>query len=176
MAKKYRKMLTDWQAPYILPIMQLVQTQSKETIINWCVGYCDKRMIDIYEKAAPNDTRARDALSAAKKYIKGEIKLPEAKKVIRECQAAAREAEKNPTAQAAARTIAQCASSIYNVNNCAALIFYGALAAAYDALGIDAEWDDLLTAAEAECNKIEAALRAVAVENEPNPANITWEC
>jgi len=43
-------------------------------------------------------------------------------------------------------------------------------------LGIDADWDALVAVAAEECAKMEAALKAVAVENEPNPAKINWRC
>ena len=39
-----------------------------------------------------------------------------------------------------------------------------------------AEWDVFLSAAAEECANMEAALLAVAVQNEPNPAKINWNC
>jgi REP element-mobilizing transposase RayT len=39
MPRKYRKVLVDWQAPYIQSLMRLVETQSKVTIANWCLDY-----------------------------------------------------------------------------------------------------------------------------------------
>ena len=176
MPKKYRKMLTDWQAPYILPLLRLIETQSKQTVAHWCMDYCEAALLPVYESANPDDPRPADAISAARRWLGGEIKLPEAKTYILQCHAAAREADSNPTAQAAARAIGQCASTIHAASHCAGLIFYGALALAYDKLGIDADWDALLIVAAQECGKMEAALRAVAVHDEPNPAKINWNC
>jgi len=176
MPTKHRKMLTDWQAPYILPILRLIETQSKTTIALWCINYAEARILPIYEAGYPDDARAKDAINAARKWLASEIKLPEAKKVILSCHAAAREAEENPAAQAAARAIGQCASSIHAATHCAALMFYGALAVAYDALGVNASWDKLLEVAAAECIQMHAALQNVAIENEPNPAKINWNC
>jgi hypothetical protein len=68
--------------------------------------------------------------------------LPQAKSAILECHAVAREAEGNRAAQAAARAVGQCASTIHSPRHCIGLALYGALA----------------------------------VENEPNPANIDWNC
>ena len=175
MPKKYRKMLTDWQAPYILSLLQLIETQSKVTIVNWCVDYTEARLLPIYKTACPGDLRPEGAIRAARAWMAGEIKLPAAKEAILACHAAAREAE-NPTIQATARAIGQCASTIHAPTHSAGLIFYGALAVAYDTLGIDAPWEALLKTAEAECNRMKAALQAVAVENEPNPAKINWKC
>ena len=56
------------------------------------------------------------------------------------------------------------------------LALYGALAIAYDKLGTDASWDELLVVAAEECGKMEAALREVSVSDEPNPAKINWKC
>jgi len=175
MAKKYRKMLTDWQATYIQSLFRLIESQSKATIVNWCVDYAEVRLLPIYEAACPGDERPKDAIHAARAWMAGEIKLPAAKAVILDCHAAAREA-KNPVAEATARAIGQCASTIHAPTHSAGLMFYGALAVAYDTLGIDAPWEALLDAAEAECGRMEAALRSVAVENEPNPAKINWKC
>ena len=176
MPKKHRKMLTDYQAPYIMSILKLIETQSKATIANWCIDYAQENILPIYEKVYEHDERPKTAINAAREWLDAKIKLPEAKVAILACHAAAREAEENPAAQAAARTIGQCAATIHAPTHSAGLMFYGALALAYDKLGIDAPWDELLAVAEAECGKMEAALRTVMVEDEPNPAKIDWKC
>jgi len=176
MSKKHRKMLTDYQAPYIMSIMRLIETQSKITIANWCIDYAEANILPIYKKYYQTDQRPAQSIAAAREWLDGKIKLPEAKAAILECHAAAREAEKTPAAQAAARTIGQCAATIHAPTHSAGLMFYGALAVAYDKVGIDACWDELLAVAEAECGRMEAALRAVVVEDEPNPAKINWHC
>ena len=176
MPKKYRKMLTDWQAPYIQSIMRLIEAQSKATIANWCVGYAEIRLLPIYETAYPNDERPKLAIIAARDWLDAKIKLPQAKADILVCHAAAREAEGSPAARAAARAIGQCAATIHAPTHSAGLMFYGALAVAYDKLGIDAEWERLSEAAAEECGHMEKALRDISVDNEQNPANINWKC
>jgi hypothetical protein len=89
---------------------------------------------------------------------------------------AAREADGNPVAQASARAVGQCASTIHSARHCIGLAFYGALAVAYDRLGTDAPWEEIEQYAAEECGRMEAALHAVAVENEPNQAKIDWKC
>ena len=159
---KYRKMLNDWQAPYIQSLMRLIETQSKITLANWCLDYAESVIIPIYEKHCPGDSRPQKALNAAYEWLSGNMKLPEVKKIIlNECHAAARELESNPIAQAAARTCGQAASCIHAPTHSLGLAFYGALAVAYDKLGIDAEWDSLLSEAADECANMETALRAV---------------
>lgn len=172
----YRKMLTDYNAPYIQSLMRLIETQSKPTLANWCVGYAEKHILPIFENAYPADFRPRAALQAARSWLDGKIKLPEAKRCILACHEAARAAVQNPAAQAAARAVGQCSATIHSATHCIGLAFYGALAAAYNALGADAPWQQLEAHAAKECAKMEAALKAVAVENEPDAAKINWNC
>lgn len=173
---KPRRMLSDWEAPYIRSLVRLIETQSKTTLINWCVDYAEERLLPLYEKHVPEDGRPRAAIGAAREWLSGAVKLTLAKPLILLCHAAAREAEGNPAAQAAARAIGQCASTIHAPRHCIGLPLYGALALAYDRVGTDASWDQIERNAAEQCGRMEAALRRVAVENETNPAKIVWTC
>jgi hypothetical protein len=173
---KARKMLSDWNAPYIQSLVKLIETQSKSTLAYWAVDYSQRVILPVWSKHYPNDLRPQNALNAAQEWLSGAIKLPQAKTAILECHAAAREAEANPAAQAAARTIGQCASTIHSARHCIGLALYGALAVAYDTLGTNATWDQLEQCAADECEHMLDALRAVSVEDEPNPAKIGWKC
>lgn len=156
--------------------MELIETQSKETLANWMVDYCEQVILPLWNKHYPDDQRPENALNAARKWLSGIIKLPEAKSVILECHAAAREAEENPVPQAAARAIGQSASTIHSARHCIGLVLYGALAVAYDTLGSSATWDKLEQCASNECGHMLDALRAISVENELNSAKINWKC
>lgn len=173
---KCRKMLNDWNAPYIQSLVKLVETQSKETLAHWAAEYAQKVMLPLWLKHFPADLRPRNALSAAKQWLAGEIKLPQAKDAILECHAAARNAEDAPSAQAAARAIGQSASTIHSARHCIGLPMYGAMAVAYDTLGVDASWAELEKCAAKECGRMLRALKAVSVENEQKPAKINWKC
>lgn len=176
---KPRKMLSDIDALYLRSLMTLIETQSKATIANWCIGYCEENILPIYEKSYPEDNRPRHALNAAKDWLCGKVKLPEVKKIIlEEAHGAAREidATAEPAALAAARTCGQCAATIHTPTHSLGLALYGALAIAYDKLGNDAPFEECEKVAALECEKMEAALRSVAVDNEPNPAKVNWHC
>ncbi|MCL2562594.1 MAG: hypothetical protein FWE08_00970 [Oscillospiraceae bacterium] len=173
---KYRKMLPDWEAPYIQSLVSAIAGQSKATLANWCVDYAEAYLLPIYEAAHPDDARPRNALTAARDWLAGLIKLPEAKAYILDCHTAARECENQPAAYGAARGIGQAASTIHAATYCAGLALYGALAVAYDTLGADAAWADLERAAGEECGHMETALRAVSVADEPKPAKLNWNC
>jgi hypothetical protein len=173
---KARKMLSDLEAPYIRELMKQIETQSKPTLAHWAVDYAERVILPIWNRRCPGDSRPENALHAARAWLSGAIKLPQAKAVILECHAAAREAETDPAAQAAARAIGQCASTIHSATHCIGLAFYGALAVAYDTLGANAPWQQLEHCAAFECWRMLEALRTVSVDNEPNPAKIGWEC
>lgn len=173
---KLRKTLLRADSPEIVSMMRLIETQSKATIANWCVDYAEEHILPIYEKAYPDDARPRAAIFAAREWLGGRIKLPAAKVFILECHAAAREAEADPAAQAAARAVGSAAASIHAPTHSLALVFYGAAAIAYDRAGLAQAQETYDEIAAAEAAKMEKALRAVAVENEPHPAKINWRC
>jgi len=177
MAKKLRKMLGAADSPYIVSLMRLIDTQSKATIAGWCMDYAEAHILPIFEKHCPGDHRPRSAIAAARDWFEGKKKLPEVKHVIlNECHAAARELDENPAAQAAARACGQASACFHTPTHSLGLAFYGAAAIAYDRVGLDEAQECYDRIAAEECAKMEAALRAVAVENEPNPARIRWNC
>ena len=174
---KLRKMLGAADSPYILSLMHLIDTQSKATIANWCMDYCEEHILPIFEKHCPGDQRPRRAIAAAREWFEGKKKLPEVRNIIlNECHAAARELDGNPAAQAAARACGQASACFHTPTHSLGLAFYGAAAIAYDRVGLNEKPEVYEQIAAQECAKMEAALRAAAVENEPNPAKIRWNC
>jgi len=170
-------MLGNANSPYILSLMRLIETQSKETIAAWCMDYAQAHILPIFEKLCPGDGRPRHAISAARDWFEGKKKLPEVRQIIlHECHAAARELDGNPAAQAAARACGQASACFHTPTHSLGLAFYGAAAIAYDRVGPDESPEAYDIIAAEECAKMEAALRAVAVDNEPNPAKINWGC
>jgi len=172
---KLKKMYSNIDNPHVQQLMRLIETQSKQTLVNWCCDYALNVMLPIYQKHYPADERPCEAISAAKDWLAGKIKLPEAKKWILACHEAAREAENNPAAQAAVRAIGQAASSIHVATHALGIAFYGAMAVAYNKVANETQevYDKL---AETELANIELSLRAVCVENEPNPVKVNWNC
>ncbi|UOO38345.1 hypothetical protein IZU99_03570 [Oscillospiraceae bacterium CM] len=173
---KARKMLSDWDAPYIQALVTLIETQSKRTLAVWALDYAESVLLPLFSKDFPDDLRPKSALDAAHAWLSGAIKLPQAKKAILACHEAAREAEGHPAAQAAARAIGQAASTIHSARHCIGLPLYGALAVAYAALGPHAPWEQIEGRAAEECGHMLKALQSIAVRNEPNPAKIDWKC
>ncbi|MCL2059569.1 MAG: hypothetical protein FWH01_11040 [Oscillospiraceae bacterium] len=174
---KLRKMLGDVNAPSCIMLRNLIDTQSKDTIRKWCLSYAEKKVLPIFEKHCPDDTRPRNAVNAAHDYLDGTVKFPIVKNIIlNECHTAARELDDNPIAQAAARAVGQGSAVVHTLTHSLGLFFYAAAAVAYDRIGPFATDDEYAQIAEEVCLDYTAALRAIAVENEPNPAKLKWNC
>jgi len=177
MPKKLRKTLGDVNAPSAVALRNLIDTQSAGTIRKWCLDYAEEKILPIFERRRPGDGRPRSAVNAARNYLNGKIKFTEVKNIIlNECHAAARELDADPVAQAAARAVGQGTAVVHTLTHSLGLFFYAAAAVAYERAGFDAPGEKYSEIAEEVCIDYTNALKAVAVENEPNPAKIKWNC
>lgn len=177
MPKKLRKMLGGVNAPSVIALKDLIDTQSRDTIRKWCLDYAEDKILPIFEKYCPGDNRPRNAVNAAHDYLDGKVKFPVVKNIIlNECHAAARELDANPTAQAAARAVGQGSAVVHTLTHSLGLYFYAAAVVAYDRVGFDSTDDVYSQIAEEVCLDYSNALRAVAVEDEPNTAKLKWNC
>lgn len=177
MAKKLRKMLGDVNAMSTIALMRLIDTQSKSTICKWCMDYTEAHILPIFEKRHPDDNRPRNALNVARDYLDGKVKFPAVKSIIlNECHAAARELDSDPAAQAAARACGQGSAVVHTLSHSIGLYFYGAAAIAYDRVGVNETTEVYDRIAEKVCADMTAALQAIAVEDESNPAKVKWGC
>ena len=173
MPKKLRKTLGDVNAPSVIALKNLIDSQSKDTIRKWCLNYAEDRILPIFETHCPGDERPRNALNASRDYLDGKVKFPVVRNIIlNECHAAARELDANPAAQAAARAVGQGSAVVHMLTHSLGLYFYAAAAVAYDRIGFDTAYEAYAAIAEEVCLDYTDALRAVAVENEPNPAKL----
>ena len=173
---KIRKTLGKTNSPYIVSLMRLIETQSKATIAEWCITYAEVHILPIFEKECPGDFRPRRALTAAREWLAGKVKLSEVKRIIlNECHAAARELDNHPAAQAAARACGQVASVIHVPAHSIGLAFYGSAAIAYSRFGLNETEEIYDQCAADECAKMEAELRTIAVSNEPNKIKPNWK-
>lgn len=124
-------------------LVKLIENQGKVTLAHWAVDYAEQVLLPLWRKYYPDAPRPQEALHAARRWLAGTIELPQAKAAILTCHAAAREATGSPAAQAAPRAIGQSVSTIHSARHCIGLALYGALAVAYDALGVDAPWEQI---------------------------------
>lgn len=173
--RKLRKTIGNFDCPEILSLARLAETQSKRTLCLWSIAYAEKHLLPIYERAFPDDLRPRNALKNAIGWLEGRVKFTDAKDTNNGAHNAATEAEGAPAAQAAARAIAHASLTIHVSAHCMGIAFYGAAALAYDQLGTDATEEEYLFLAKQSWSEMEADLRKISVENEPNPAKLNWD-
>jgi len=182
--QKLRKMLGEADSPYIISLMRLIETQSKTTLANWCMDYCEEHILPIFTKHFPKNkpynrlqNGPKNTLKIAREVLEGKTPFHYAKNVIlNSCHYPARELNDNPIAQAAARACGQACSSVHVPTHALGFCFYASAAIAYDRVGLYESTEVYDQIAAEECGRMEAALRAMAVENEPNPAKINWNC
>jgi hypothetical protein len=173
---KPRKMLSDIDIPAVDGLFRLIPSQSKETVAKWAVDYAGRILLPLWVKYCPDDVRPQDALDAARDMIAKKIKWSELNPKVADCISAAKDMENELVPRGAARAIAQCSSAIHSASHAIGLALYGALAVAYDKVGVNAPRDEQDRVASEECERMLAALQSVAVTNEPNPCKVSWKC
>ena len=177
MPRKLRKTLGDVHAPSTIALRDMIDTQSKDTLRRWCLGYAESKILPIFEKHCPGDERPRKAVNAAYDYMGGKVKFPAVRNaILNGCHAVARELDDHPAAQAAARAIGQGSAVVHVLTHSLGLFFYAAAAVAYDRAGLDAPDEAYAKIAEEVCLDYTNALRAIAVEDEACPAKLKWNC
>lgn len=176
MAKpRLRKMLCDINSKECADLMRLIETQSKETLAKWAVGYAKNNYLRIYEEQK-EDSRLRGALDLCEKYFSGNLKLAEVKPVVKEAAQLARDISGNPIAQAAARAISVACATINTPTNALGFLFYGSAAVAYSRAGLEESQEVYDRIAQEELLRALLSLKEVSAPDEKNPAKINWNC
>ncbi len=158
--------------PEVLSLRDAMRETQKAALAGWACGYAEEALLPLWEVRRPGDARPRAAIGAARAWLRGAVKLPQARGFILNCHAAAREAQGDPAAQGVARAVGHAASSIHSARHAMGLALYGALALAYDRLGPGAAWADLEKAAAGEVRNMEASLRTFAAQGgAPEPGD-----
>lgn len=80
--------------------------------------------VGIFEKYHPEDGRPRTAVTIAREWSQGKVKMPVAKKAIHSAHNAASESG-IPAAEAAARTAGHAAATVHVKTHAMGLVYYG---------------------------------------------------
>lgn len=167
-----RKMLGDIHSSECESLMRIIETQSQKTLAAWAISYAKERYLPILgeEQAAFAQT-----IHQCERYLCGEIKLAECKPYLKEARTLAA-GIKNPTMQATARAVSTACAVVTTPTNALGYLFYGAAAVAYHTAGEKESADTYNALAAKELQNACESLKNAAVENEPNPAKINWNC
>ena len=77
---------------------------------------CAENVLSIFESVCPEDTRPREAIEAARCWVRGEISVDVARKAAFAAHEAAREIQ-DPAAKAAARAAGHAAATVHVVSH-----------------------------------------------------------
>ena len=172
---KLRKMLGDADSDICRALMELIATQSHALIVKWAVDYAAERYLPVFEKLRPEQKAPGSAVEALRGYSGGGMKPAALKPVLADARKLAA-AEKDPVAQAAARAVSTACAAVSTPTNAFGFLLYGAAAVAYDGFGTKNVPEVYDEAAQNELKRAYMSLKAVAVENEPDPVKINWNC
>lgn len=177
---KLRKMLGDPTGPRAKTLMALIDTQNVSTLGRWAAAYAEERYLPILSRRRSGqsvDERFTTAVKQAIACADGSTTLKDTKPALRAALAAARETgDADPVVQAAARAISTACGVIQTPTNALGFAFYGAAAAAYDEAGLSGDSAEYERLADMEFDRIIASLRHAAVDDEPNPVKVRWNC
>lgn len=173
---KLRKMMGEISDSAVVGLMALIETQSKTTLTAWAANYVKTNYAPILVKYEYMDSRVNAVMDSAISYAKGQSSLKELKSVVNDARKAAQELDKMPVVQATVRAIATACAVASTPTNALGFAFYGAAAYAYDTAGLSAEKSLYDSLAHEELQRILDSLQKVAVENEPHPVKVNWNC
>lgn len=100
---------------------------------------CAERVLPLFEREHPDDVRPRAAIEAARAWVRGEIRVGEARRAALAAHAAAREARSEP-ARAAARACGHAAATAHVATHALAVLSYAANAAGHAAHASEYQW------------------------------------
>lgn len=169
---KLRKTLGDIRSHTCRRLMQVMDTQSHATLARWAIEYAQNRYLPICAQACPELVSVVSACAACAKEGKSAAYC---KQELRKASALARECTGAQT-QAAARAVAVACATLQTPSNALGFLFYGAAAVAYVEGGLRLSPPEYDALAAAELENACRSLLSCAVEGEPSPVKIDWNC
>ena len=91
MIEKYRRhnqILFDRKSSLLYPLREQIAEQTHFVVVSWCFA-CMEPILKELEILMPKEKRAQICVEECRRWAKGEIKMPQAKKAILEVHAAA---------------------------------------------------------------------------------------
>ncbi len=94
------------------PKTELANRTDKKILAAWAL-FCAERVLPIFEEKYPDDPRPRNAVEAGRAWVRGEMRVGEARKAAFLAHAAARAAAGDPLASFAARAAGHAAATAH---------------------------------------------------------------
>jgi hypothetical protein len=127
-----KKLVLTRESPCLQPVRRLVEEQKHRTLVMWAVD-CAGRLLALFENRVLTDRRPREAVEAAKRWARGEIKMPAAQMAALAAHKAATDVLEDPAACAAARATGHVVGTVHVETHAMGVVMYGLKAFVYDA-------------------------------------------
>ncbi len=172
---KIRKMLGSSTDPEILALMHQIESQSRTTLTFWAQDQVYKGCLPILQKRADHWEVYAELIQSIRALLQGQEDRKKRKDLLKQ----AREQAKSildPSAQAAARSIATACSVWDTPTGALGFVFYYAAAVVYHEHGtaLSASCQDQLAAKE--FHHLLKELKQISISEEPHPVSLSWYC
>lgn len=108
---KKNQLLFSRKSKCLQDLLELIRKQNHRTLVMWAF-ICVKEPLRILKEKYPNDNRPEEAIKLCKKWAKGKVKMPIAKKALLQVHAKAKEI-KNPVDIALCHAIGHACATIH---------------------------------------------------------------
>jgi hypothetical protein len=116
-------------------IAKLVNESDHKTLTIWAAD-CAERVLPYFERNFPEDNRPREAINAGRAWVKGKLRMVDARKAAFAAHAAARDTGEVVTARSAARSAGHAAATAHVPSHAIYAAAY-AITAICDATNLD---------------------------------------
>ncbi|MDL2225699.1 hypothetical protein LJC20_05835 [Eubacteriales bacterium OttesenSCG-928-M02] len=119
-----KKILYTRESPCLEPLRSLIEEQDHKTLCLWALD-AGAYFLPLFTDRYPEDSRPADALSAARAWMHGEVKMPVAKRAAHATHRAATDVEDDPVACAAARAMGHVIGTVHTDAHAIGVAMYG---------------------------------------------------
>ena len=119
-------------------LAQLLSSKDRKVLAVWAAD-CAEHVLPLFEEKYPEDDRPSKAIEAARAWVRGEIRVGEARKAALGAHAAARTAT-DDAARAAARAAGHAAATAHVARHALGPVMYATKAAGFAASAQEREW------------------------------------
>lgn len=109
--RRGRQILFDRDSPCLWALCRALSGLDRRRLILWAFACAEEAAAEL-EKAYPKEPHPRQALAECRRWTAGEIKMPQAKKAVLACHAAAKELS-DPWAAAMCHAVGQGVSAVH---------------------------------------------------------------
>ncbi len=126
--KRKNQILFSKQSVLLQDLMVLLEGQHRRAVVLWALELAEQPVRQLEERYG--DPRPRAALTEARRWARGEIKMPQAKRAILDCHALAKEIQ-DPADQALCHGVGQACSTVHTPGHGIGLPIYELTALVY---------------------------------------------